>query len=258
MMRKEEVMKKWILIGVAAVIAVVIIAVVFFVSNLGPIIKGAVNKYGPEITKTALKVDDVGISIFSGQASLKGFLLGNPKGFKSSEAVKVKSFRIDVDKGSLTKSTIIINRVEILKPDITYEKVKGGDNFQSIIQNVQHGIAGDNAAKDKSGDKKPSKKMVIKDLYIKQGTVTLIQQVLLGDKGVTVPLPDIHLKNVGGEKDGISPAKVAEEVMKSLYSKITSPAVTEALNQQVKSVTGGVTKQVETLGGGKLKGIFGK
>ena len=249
-------MKKWILIGGGVLIAIVIIAVVALVSNLGPIIKKGVNTYGPDITKTVLKLEDVNVSIFSGTANLKGFLLGNPKGFKKPDAVKVNSIEVDVDKGTLTKDTIIINRVEILRPDVTYEKAGGTDNFHALMQNVQQGIGADKAAKEKSAGPKSEKKMIIKDLYIKQGKVTLFQQTILGDKGVTVALPDIHMKNVGGEKNGASPGKVAEEVLKSLYSKLISPEMTKALGDQIKNVTGGATKQVEA-GGSKIKGLFG-
>jgi len=59
-------MKKWIYIGIGAIVVVVAI-IIFGLSNLGPIIKRAVNSYGPEITKTELHVDDVGVSIFSGE-----------------------------------------------------------------------------------------------------------------------------------------------------------------------------------------------
>jgi len=79
-------MKKWILIGLGALVVILIVVVVVGLSKLGPIVKLAVNTYGPEITDTKLHVDDVGISIFSGEADLKKFFLGNPKGFKSPSA----------------------------------------------------------------------------------------------------------------------------------------------------------------------------
>ena len=59
-------MKKWIYIGIGAIVVVIAI-IIFGLSNLGPIIKQAVNSSGPKITKTKLHVDDVGISIFSGE-----------------------------------------------------------------------------------------------------------------------------------------------------------------------------------------------
>ena len=54
-------MKKWILIGGGAFVVIVAVVIVLGVSNLGPMIKSAVNTFGPEITKTEVKLGDVGI-----------------------------------------------------------------------------------------------------------------------------------------------------------------------------------------------------
>ena len=74
-------MKKFIYIGIA-LLGIVAAVLIIGISNLGPIIKTAVNKYGPAMTKTDLRISDVSISLFSGEAKLKDFYLGNPKGFK--------------------------------------------------------------------------------------------------------------------------------------------------------------------------------
>ncbi|MBW2359092.1 MAG: hypothetical protein JRF21_10575 [Deltaproteobacteria bacterium] len=66
-------MKKWILIGSGAVVVIIIVLLVVGVSNLGPIIKNAVNTHGPKMTKTEVRLGDVGISIFSAEAKLKDF-----------------------------------------------------------------------------------------------------------------------------------------------------------------------------------------
>ena len=94
-------MKKLLLIG-GVVIVIIVGALVFGVSKLGPLIKTAVNTYGPKLTKTELSLGDVSISILSGKAELKDFFLGNPQGFTSSEAMKVGSIFIDIDEKSIT------------------------------------------------------------------------------------------------------------------------------------------------------------
>jgi hypothetical protein len=69
-------MKKWIFIGLGVIVVVIAAVVIVGLSNLGPIIKHAVNTYGPKITKTQLSVDDVGVSIFSAEANIKKLFLG--------------------------------------------------------------------------------------------------------------------------------------------------------------------------------------
>ncbi len=265
-------MKKWIFIGGGIVIVIIILILVIGISNIGPLIKAGVNTYGPGITKTDVRLEDVSVSIFSGEAKLNGFYLGNPQGFKSSEAMKVKSIFVNVNEKSLMGDPIIIDRIEITRPEITYEKAKGTDNFRAIMDNVQKTVGMGGSPKEKSKEEGKGKKLLIRDLVVKEGKVTLTT-AFLGSKSISVALPDIHLKNIGGQKEGASPAKVSEEILAALYGKITSPAVTEALNKELKALgmnleeaTEGAKKQVESIVKGtegkkaldKVKGLFGK
>ena len=269
-------MKKWIFLGGGAIIAVIVIVLVIGVFNLGPIIKKAVNTYGPEITKTEVKLGDVEISILSAEAELKDFFLGNPKKFNSPQAMSVKSIHLSVDKKSLTKNTIIIDRIEVVAPEITYEKISGTDNFQTIMNNVEKSIGADKTAAQpaEKGEKAEGKKILIKNFIFKDGKVNLVM-AMLGEKTLSANLPDIHLKNVGKEKGGASPAEAFKEIFAALYAKITSTAVTDALNKGLKKLTADTKamtqeakKQLEDAGQSakeqvksttdKLKGMFGK
>ena len=94
----------------------------------------------------------------------------------------------------------------------------------------------------------------------------------LGEKKLNVPLPDLHLKDIGKKENGASPAEAFKEVFAALYGIITSPAVTDVLNKQLDSFgidlnslgaeaikqLGGGTDKGEALKdvGKKLKGIF--
>jgi len=264
-------MKKWFLIG-GVIVIVIIIFLVLGVSNLGPLIKNAVNTYGPKITKTEMRLADVGISIFSGEAKLKGFYLGNPKGFKSPEAMKVGSVYVDVDEGSLTGDTMIIDKIAVVRPEITYEKARGTDNFQTILNNVKRTVGAGGASKKETEKEGAGKKILIRDFIVEGGKVNLSMSMLAG-KSVSASLPDIHLKDVG--KGGASPAKAFEEVFAALYEKITSRAVADVLNQELKAlypgmeaVGEGAKKQLEGVAEGakkelegatdKVKGFFGK
>ena len=91
-----------------------VIVLVVGLSNLGPVIKSAVNTYGPEITKTDVRLGDVKVSLFSAEAQLKDFYLGNPKGFKSPQAMKVRSIKMDVNEKSITTDTIVVDRIEVV------------------------------------------------------------------------------------------------------------------------------------------------
>jgi hypothetical protein len=268
-------MKKWIYIGIG-VIVVVIAVIIFGLSNLGPIIKRAVNSYGPDITKTELHVADVSVSIFSGEAKIKQFFLGNPAGFKTPSAMKVGSVIVKVNEKSLTGNPIVVDRIEVISPEITYEKKGEIDNFHAILNNITKISNTEKQSKKEAGKEGAGKKIIIRDFVVKNGKVNLALSVYgLGAKQISSPLPDIHLTNIGEKNKGASPAEAFKEVFASLYGKITSPAVTDVLNKQLtsmgvnlNSLKEGAMKKLEgTTGnseeklkdvGKKLKGILGK
>jgi uncharacterized protein involved in outer membrane biogenesis len=271
-------MKKWIFIGFGAIVVLLIVVVVVGISKLGPIVKMAINTYGPKITNTELRVDDVGISIFSAEAKLKAFFLGNPEGFKSPSAMKVGSVYVDVDEGSITKDPIIINKVEVIGPEITYEKRGKTDNFKSILNNVQKNVPKGESAKKEPGKEGPGKKLIITDFIVKDGKINLAVEIpggVLGDQEVKTDLPEIHLKDLGKKTGGASAAEVAQEIFTALYGKLQSPAVVGALNDQLKKLgvgsideigntAKGATELVEGAGkkaeevADKVKGLFQK
>lgn len=230
-------MKKWLIAGIGGTVVVIAIIVIVGLSNLGPIIKKAVNSYGPDIVKTDLHVDDVGVALFSAEVKIKKFFLGNPAGFKTPSAVKVDSVFMNVDEGSLASDTIIIDRIEVVSPEITYEKKANTDNFSTILKNIGKTADSGKSAEKESAEKTSQKKIIIRNFIIKQGKVNFALPVPgLEGKKINIPLPDIHLKDIGQKSDGISPAKVFKEIFATVYGKITSPGVTDALNQQIKTM----------------------
>jgi uncharacterized protein involved in outer membrane biogenesis len=218
----------------------------------------------------------VRVSLFSGEAELKNLFLGNPKGFESPQAMNVASIFINVDEKSLAGDTIIIDKIEVVSPEITYEKIRGTDNFQTILDNVKKAVGGDQstAKTAEKGKKDEGKKILIKNFIVRNGKVNLAMSILGGQK-LSADLPDIHLKDIGQKKGGTSPEDAFKEVFGALYAKIKSPAVTNVFSQgldklgiQTKPAVEALQKQTESAAEGakqtvkaatdKLKGLFGK
>ncbi len=264
-------MKKLVLIGCALV--VVVAAVVFFgLSNLGPIIKKAVNTYGPEITQTQVQLGDAGVSLFSGEVKLQDFLVGNPKGFNTPQAMKVGSIYVNVDEKSLTGNPIVIDKIEVVAPEITYERSGRDDNFNALLRNVKKRSGGgksggDAPKKAKTDDSGGGKKLLIRSMVIKDGRVNLTAKIMAG-KTVTAELPLIEIKDVGGQKEGVSPAKAFNLILAELYKQMQSPDVTAALGKgleelgvtvkgvSVKGLDDKTKKQVEDVKS-RVKGLLG-
>lgn len=231
-------MKKLLIAG-CVIVVLVVGGLLLTLSNLGPIVKKTVNTVGPKITKTDVRVADVGVSLLGGEVKIEDFFLGNPKGFASDQAMKVGSIYVDVDEKSITQNPIIINKIEIVAPEITYEKVSGSDNFQALLKNVKGSAKQEQtpSGSDAKAEEKPAKKIIINDVIVKDGKVNLSMAALAG-KQVSAPLPDIHLKDIGKEKQGATPAEAFEKIFSSLYSSLNADVVTNVLNEGLKQIGG--------------------
>ena len=231
-------MKKLVVIGGLAIIVIVVFLFVGL-SNLGPIIKKAVNTYGPKIMKTEVHLGDVDLSIFSGQAKLKEFSLGNPRGFNTPTAIDVEYIYVDVDEGSLAGDIIVIDKIAVVKPEITYEKILGTDNFRTILDNIKKSV-GSAKPSGKTSEKEGSgKKIMIRDFVLKDGKVNLAMSMLSGST-ISVSLPDIHLADIGKKDQGLLPKVAFEKILTVVYQKITSPAVEDRLNDGLKKLKSGI------------------
>lgn len=254
-------MKKWISGGIIAILAIAVIALIYTASHLGPLITSAINTYGPKMTKTYVRVGGTDVSLLSGRASLKSLYIGNPPGFTSGEALSVDSICVDVDEKSLAGSTIIIDRIEVVAPRITYETKGSTDNFKTILNNVRS-AARSGTAPGSGEEKKPGKKVLIRDLFIRNGTVTAAG-TLLGGGRISAALPDIHLTNVGGEGKGITFEEAFAAIAAELYTGISSPSVVGGIDQQLKEFGGQATsagkgiKEGVNAVTGALKGVLG-
>ena len=256
-------MKKWIFGIIGIIIVVVVVAIFVLLTNIGSIIKTAVNTYGPDITRTEVHLSDVNVSLLSARAEITGLSIGNPPDFRSPKAAEVGSVYLDVDEKSLMRDTIIIDRIEVVAPHITYEKRSGTDNFKTILGNIKQQTAHEKAAAKTEKAAGPGKKLIIRDFVVRDGKVTLAMATI-GGREMTASLPDIHLTDIGQKDNGATPAEAARQIVAALYEKISGPAVTDALNNQLRKLETEVQKTGEEVQKrtkdleGTLKGLLGK
>ncbi|HVO83715.1 MAG TPA: hypothetical protein VMU60_04745 [Syntrophobacteria bacterium] len=241
-------MKKFSLVSAIILLAlIVVIAVGLF--NLGPIVAKALNVYGPRLTKTEVRVSNVDISLLSGTATLSDFILGSPKGFTSPETVKARSIYLDVDERSLLGDTVVIDRIEVFRPEIFYEKRDGTDNLKAILDAMK---SGQKKSEPSSSSKAPGKRLLIKDLILREGTLNVVVSGT-GGKNVRVSLSELHLRNVSEETAGGVTAEAFAAVLDAIYKQVASPGLLGTLNRDLKTIGAKTDSAVE-----KIKGLFEK
>lgn len=183
--------------------------------SLDGLVKQAIERWGPEITGVPVKVEGVRIEVAEGRGTIRGLVVGNPKGFQAPHALKLSEMRLVLDPASVAKDVVVIRELLIVAPEVAYERGQGSDNMTVIQKNVDAWVARMGGAPKK--DAGPGKKFVIEQLRVRDGKARL---------GTTVaaPLPDLHLRDIGKKAGGASAGEVVKQVWGSMLRSVTNVA----------------------------------
>ena len=198
-------------------VALLIAAIVAVYIYLGAIVKGAITRFVPPITGTTVEVADVDLSLLSGRVGINGLKIGNPAGYSSNSIFELGQIDVAFQPKTVLTDKIIIDSVIISGTKVSAE-LKNLYSLDSNVGDLQKNIENYlGAPAPKKAEKKPvaddsvkgGKKVVIKDLQIKN------TELAVGASGATVslPLPDIHQKNIGEAKKEKTIAEVMADIL---------------------------------------------
>lgn len=253
---KKNIIRIAVILCILVVVGV--LAVGFF---LGDIVKAGMNAVGPKITQTTFVVNSVSVSMLTGSAGVKGLVIGNPQGFQSPSAVSVGKAAVSVAPFSVLSGKIVVKSVEVRDAEINFEgNPLGANNLKKLMDNV-NAVAGASGAPAsdapaKTGEKKPAKKLQVDDFLITGAKVHF--------NGATLPLPPVHLSNLGAGPDGIAPAALVQEILGQVttatlkavgesLTKLGKGAVDAGKDAAGKAISGEASKIGKSIGG-----LFGK
>jgi len=221
-------MKK-ILVRLSIVLLVLIVlAIVALHLFLDDAVKKGIVTIGPKLTKVDVKLDAVSLSLLSGSGKLKGFVIGNPEGFKTPSAISVDSATLSVDPMSLLSDKVLIRTINLQAPEITFETDLKANNLGKIVSNLEETTGGGKKAPPSatpSEETKASKKLQVDDFLI-TGAKLHVSVTTLGDKSATVKLPEIHLKDLGKGPEGITAGELTKLVLQKLEEVAAQQATT--------------------------------
>ncbi|TDI58968.1 MAG: hypothetical protein E2O93_01970 [Alphaproteobacteria bacterium] len=203
-------MKK-ILIGVLVLVVIIAAGAFFLLGNLDGIVKAAVEKIGSDLTQTTVTLDDVNIGETSGRGVFRGFRVTNPDGFSDDAAFKFDEVSVIIDTASILSDPVIIKEVVIIGPVVVYEFGDGGTNLDRLNKKVQSKAGISSAGGDSEGPK-----FIIENLYLRGGKLA-VQAPLLNEK-IILPLPTIHLTDIGKEGRGTTPGDIADQLMEAILA----------------------------------------
>jgi len=255
-------MKK-LIIGIGLVVVVLLVAAIIAVFlSLNSIVKKGVETVGPQLTKVKISLGGVNISPLSGSGQLSALFVGNPEGFKTPSAIKLGDIKVSVAVGSVLTDTITINSVKIKEPEITFEGGLGGNNISKILDNVKAATGGDKPAgktdTKESAAKTGGKKFIVKDLVI-EGAKLHVSITGMGGKEMTLPLPTLHLQDIGSKNNGVAAGELVKQILTPLLSSATDVVKSGITNigKGVSNVSKEADQQVNKVTDG-IKGLFKK
>jgi len=236
---------------VIVLVVLVIVAVIVAGLFLGNIVKAGVETVGPKITQVTIKVDAVNLSLLTGAAKIQGLVVGNPEGYKTPQAISVGVVAVGVNPMSVLSDKIVVRSIEVRSPEITFEGSPfSGNNLTKIRDNVNAATASSqtpstNQTAQAAG--KPGKKLEVDDFLI-TGAKVHVSLTGMGGKEMTLPLPDIHLSDMGKGTDGITAADLTRRVLDALTT-----ATVKAVANSASDISKGAINNLNN-GAGKATG----
>lgn len=263
-------MKK-ILIGVVVLLVITVGVSAYLLSSLDGIVKGAIETYGSEATQTQVSVADVEIKVKSGEGTIRGLKVANPKGFSNSNIFELGMISIKIDANTVMQNPIIIDKVTIRSPSVFYEINQSGVSNVDVLKKNLSKIEGASGSVDKNVGGEQMK-MIIRKLVVEDGKAS-VRIAALGNKEQNVIIPRIQLTDVGKRSGGATAVEVAQILGKHLVKSVKGSVATLGVQQylgksadmfkkgalgkaggELGGAVGGVVGNV----GGALKGLLGK
>ena len=247
-------MKK-ILIVLAVIILVIAGGIFYVVNNLESIVKDAVTKYGSPITGTEVKLGGFHISPLNGDIKLSNLTIGNPKEYAQPYVISIDEVSAKVDVKSITKPIIVINHIQVNKPQITYElRNVTYNNISDLLKNIM-GVGG---AKSDSAKKDSGRKVVVDLVNVDGGKVNLAASVAGKGAAAGIPLPSIKITDIGRDKGktGTSLAETVSIIIQKILTASYQAVVDKGLANVKDAAVDGV-KAVGDAAEGAVEGTKG-
>ncbi len=221
-------MKKKIIICITLALVLIIAGTVGYVlTNLDSIVKTAIEKYGSQAMKTAVRVSSVKIKLKNGEGAILGLKVANPPGFSSPSIITLDDISARIEVNSVTSTPIVIDTILISGPEVFYEmKEDGTTNVDVLKKNL--------APSGPSAEEQPQKSPKGKEIRLRIGKLVFekgmvhVRVAKLADKPYTVELPRLELTDIG-KRGGATPAEIA---------RITAAALAEETAKAVARTQG--------------------
>lgn len=220
---------------VKLLILLIIAALVVVFLSINSIVKSQIVAFGKNSMSFDVGISYVAANFFPPGLTIRGLSVDNENHDDPLKHFKAKKITVDVDQDSIFTDTIIINRVLISAPEVTYDtgllgigdvgkKIASGDVGGAVDWGVGFLNKAIGKIKGEKEEKKPAKKVasksnkngkkfIIKKFDIEKATFIPADEALWIKKGEKITLPDINMTNID-ENSGENIGKHVKSVVK--------------------------------------------
>ena len=183
--------------------------------NLDGLVKSAIEEHGSKMTQAKVRVGAVELKTTDGRGAIRDLVVGNPAGFRTPHALKAGEIAVEIDLATLTKDVVHVKRIAITAPDVIYEKGDAMTNFDALQKHIADYLG------PQKKDAEPGRKLIVDELSIRNARAQASAAFMQG-KTVSVPLPDIVLRDIGKAKGGVTPGELGQAVTDALKQRLSA------------------------------------
>jgi hypothetical protein len=214
-------MSKAIKFGLGGILAILLIGFLVLTLSVDSIVKSGIESVGSEMTGTAVTVERVSISPFSGSGTISGFRVENPEDFDEEYALEIDDFSIELNIRSLFSDEIVVHNIEVSSPSVYVEQKMPENNLRTILSNIESTSSGEAS----------EKALVIEHFVMTNGTADLYTEVG-GERSARVEIAEIELNDIGrgGERQAV------ENVIREIADAIVDQSLRAAAQSGAEQI----------------------
>lgn len=235
-------MKKLKWVAIAFVAAVLIVVFVVF-TNLNSIVRTGVERASTQSLGLQTKLDSASVSLFGGSVGLHGLQIASPSGFAAPHFLELGDLKLNVSVSELRQAPIRVSSISLSKPTLVVEQKDMKLNLSAVMDTLPK--SDPNAP--------PPPKLVIGEIKVEGATVVLNPGLPALASPITIPLPDIVVKDIGTadqQQNGVAikdamVAVATEMLNKALDSDQVPPELKALLKTDIAGLKAQLGRQLQ-------------
>lgn len=226
-------MKRALAIAIVLVLVLIAAGVYYVYSSLDTIVKAAIERYGSELTGTAVHVESVDLALGKGEGTIRGLRIANPPGFSNHDVFELHEITLAIDPTTVRQVPIEILRIAIADPRVRYElDAKGEANVNVIRANLARFRGRPASGGATTGQPERELRLRVKTLSLDGGGVAA-DTTAMGGTELDLPLPPLEMRNLGAGERGATPSEIGAEVLTALSQRTITAVGASELKQKL-------------------------